>query len=396
MQGHRLFNCATLLLVFVIGMAFSGCAKKEEVRTPVGIMDQAIHHYNVGMNFLDNDKLDEASQSFQRALELEPQYGPALAGSGLVLVIKGADQEGFKLIQEGQSKAKTDDEKIWTFVSEIRAHTALAKNGRKSEADLIKDTQRVFNRAKRINPESAMLHFYQGEAAIQALDFTMAVSMFAAVKSFGRDYVDRADRRWEMVQKAERAAPGTLVGRRIALVDKITRADLAGLLVAEMNVEKFYERTQEPEQSTFQAPQGNQMSFQQLYKPLGITDIADHPLRANIEAVINLGVKGMEAYPDHTFQPQVPMSKAEVAMIFEDVIVRATGKTELATRFIGQASPFPDVRNDHPYFNAVMLCTSRGLMQSEMRTGLFKPMDPVSGVDALLAIKQFKQELSFF
>lgn len=396
MQVYRKNNLVLTLLIPLLLLAFSGCAKKEEVRAPVGFMDQALHHYNVGMNFLDNEKLDDAANSFQRALELEPQYGPAIAGNGLVLVMKGADQEGFKLIQEGQKRAKGDTEQVWTMVAEIRAHTAVAKAGRKSEADLMRDTQRIFNRAKRLDPESAMLHFYQGEAAIQALDFAMAVSMFGMVKSIGRDYVDRADQRWEMVQKAERAAPGSMVGKRIALIDRITRADLAGLLVAEMNVEKFYTRTQEPEQSRFQAPSGTQMTFQQLYKPLGVTDIADHPLRANIEAVIELGVKGMEPYPDHTFQPQAPMSKAEVAMIFEDVIIRATGKQELATRFIGQESPFPDVRNDHPYFNAVMLCTSRGLMQAEMRTGLFRPMNPVSGVDALLAIRQFKQELSFF
>ncbi|PIQ96416.1 MAG: hypothetical protein COV67_09695, partial [Nitrospinae bacterium CG11_big_fil_rev_8_21_14_0_20_56_8] len=62
--------------------------------------------------------------------------------------------------------------------------------------------------------------------------------------------------------------------------------------------------------------------------------------------------------------------------------------------FIGAGSPFPDLRNDLPYFNAVMLVTTRGIMKSaEMSTGEFQPQGTVSGADALLIIRELKNAL---
>jgi hypothetical protein len=47
-----------------------------------------------------------------------------------------------------------------------------------------------------------------------------------------------------------------------------------------------------------------------------------------------------------------------------------------------------------PYFNAVMVCTTRGIMETaDAGTGEFMPMGPVSGADALLAIRTLKSQL---
>lgn len=84
-------------------------------------------------------------------------------------------------------------------------------------------------------------------------------------------------------------------------------------------------------------------------------------------------------------------------MMIEDVLIKVTGDNALATKFIGQTSPFPDLRSDLPYFNAVMVVTSRGIMEAkDFTTGEFAPLSPVPGVDALLIIRKFKEELKFF
>lgn len=83
-------------------------------------------------------------------------------------------------------------------------------------------------------------------------------------------------------------------------------------------------------------------------------------------------------------------------MIFEDVVVRATGKAELGTQFIGQQSRLPDLRGDHPAYNAVMLCITRGVMDADIRSGAFRPLDTVSGIEALLAVKALRRDLSLF
>ncbi len=84
-------------------------------------------------------------------------------------------------------------------------------------------------------------------------------------------------------------------------------------------------------------------------------------------------------------------------MIIEDILIKVTGDNVLATKFIGQTSPFPDLRPDLPYFNAVMVVSSRGIMEvANLTTGEFAPLRPVAGADALLMIRKFREELRFF
>ncbi len=81
-------------------------------------------------------------------------------------------------------------------------------------------------------------------------------------------------------------------------------------------------------------------------------------------------------------------------MMVEDILVKVTGETDLRTKFIGQPSPFPDVRNDVPWFNAVQTVSSRNLMEPQDRiNGMFAPGEPITGADALLVIRLVKDEL---
>ncbi|HUJ76785.1 MAG TPA: S-layer homology domain-containing protein, partial [bacterium] len=60
-------------------------------------------------------------------------------------------------------------------------------------------------------------------------------------------------------------------------------------------------------------------------------------------------------------------------------------------------SPFPDVRNDSPYFNAVEVVVTRNLMEAKDKiNGVFAPAEPVSGADALLVIRALKSELQSY
>jgi len=87
-------------------------------------------------------------------------------------------------------------------------------------------------------------------------------------------------------------------------------------------------------------------------------------------------------------------NRAEFAMMIEDILIKITGVEELATRFIGSVSPFPDLRNDLPYFNAVMLCTTRGIMAAkDLKSGEFDAMGNVSGAEALLSLRVLKTQL---
>ena len=391
MNTWQRFLSTTLLLTGLIFMA--ACAGTG--RKPAGVMDNPVHHYQVGMDFIEKGKLEHALREFELALQLDKNYGPALAGKGLVIVYQGSD-DGLRLILKGERKARTSEEKVWAIVAEIRAYIQMARQNMISENQLILKSKEAFKRGKVIDSSSPELYFYMGEAYLQALDFQRAEQMYARVKNLKNGFEQKADQRWELVQKANRAAPETRLGKKIVLIDKISRADMAGLLIEELNVERFYTRTQKPEQAGFEPPEGLKMDGEDLYKQIKVKDIDDHPLKNDILKVIDLGVKGLQPYPDHTFRPQAPMTKVEVALLYEDIIVRATGNENLASEYIGQESHIPDVPGSHYAFNAIMLCTTRGLLETDLRTGAFYPEKTISGVDALLSIKKLKEMLRLF
>ncbi|NCC24865.1 MAG: hypothetical protein EOM25_06665 [Deltaproteobacteria bacterium] len=392
MNSARFKTVLNGLLVLALVLGLGACADKG--RKAVGIMDNPLHHYNSGMKFVDEGKLDEAMHSFEKALELNPKYGPGIAGKGLVMAMRG-DKKGVDLIEDGLDEAKNDQEKLLCLIPEMRAYIALAKQEIMDREDMVDDCESAFKKGKKIDEKNQAIHFWMGEAYLQGLDFPKSQMMFAEAKSIGGDLNRKVEERWEFVQKAVRAAPVSMVGKRIALVDELTRADMAGLLVEELDVKRFYEVVDD-KPAGFEPPKGIQMTMADLYQKLGTQDVANHPLRGDIEQVIELGVEGLQPYPDHTFRPQEPMTKAEIALLYQGIIIRATGKTDLATEYIGEKSRIADIGSDNYAFNAAMVSISKGLLSLDMRTNKFNPHQYVTGVDALLSIQRLKNELSVF
>jgi len=98
-----------------------------------------------------------------------------------------------------------------------------------------------------------------------------------------------------------------------------------------------------------------------------------------------------DAYPDRTFRPDEPVTRAGLAMTLEQVLAVVTNDLPLKTRHVGQQSPFADVRSDHFAFNAAVVVTTRGLMEAERPSGAFRLAHPVSGPEALLAMRKLAE-----
>jgi len=81
-------------------------------------------------------------------------------------------------------------------------------------------------------------------------------------------------------------------------------------------------------------------------------------------------------------------------LMIQDVLVKVSRDRKIETLFIGETSPFPDVRPDMYYYNAARVVVSRNLMQVKRKaTGEFGPGDPVLGADALLVLRDLKEML---
>jgi hypothetical protein len=126
-----------------------------------------------------------------------------------------------------------------------------------------------------------------------------------------------------------------------------------------------------------------------------ISDWKNHALEKDIDAILALDIEGLKRAPGGSFFPDQNITRAEYAMAVGYIVVTVKNDPTLATRFTGRDSPFSDVRNDEPYFIAVMLSTEgTGIM--EPKSGVFNPAGGVSGADALLIIRRLKDELRIY
>lgn len=377
-----------LPLVFVVFLM--GCGPKA--MPPKAALDTPQHHVANGNKLFIAGKIDPAFREYTRARDLDPEYSPAHVGLGLCYGSQDSFDAGINSLKTGQRYARTKDEKFEVEVSFIRLYST-GKD--KINRNWLKLAEGAFAGARRVTADRPESYYYMGLAYKTAYNFQKAAELFGKVLDLNNGYVGEADREYALLQKLERAMLGSEAGRRIALVGEITRGDAAALLVAELQIETvFKNRRQKEVDTTFKSPDDRFVTRVTIdISPA--TDISEHPLKTDIDSVIALGIKGLQPFPDHTFKPQQILTRAEFAMVMEDILVKISGEEQLATRFIGSPSPFSDLRNDLPFFNAVMTCTTRGMMgvKDMKNTGIFDPMGSVSGTDAVLAIRTLKSQL---
>lgn len=357
-------------LVLSVTLA-AGCAAPV---TSQGAGDTAAHHYVMGMKLLESSDIDRAGLEFDRARALEPGHAGAWEGLGLVALARRDYDAAESALQESKSK---NSKYVPAYLGLAKVYEAKGELPRAlSEAES----------AIKLEPGNARAHLVTGDVYLHMLDFRRAETSFS--KALELEPTSAAARReWDRSVKIRQAAPGTLVGQKIALADPITRGELAALLATELGIEnQLRKRRPEMFDASFRPPGTPVMVQQAVETP---SDIANHWARNAIELVMRLGL--MEPYPDKTFRPEEGVTRAGLAMTLENVLAVVANDPGLRTRYIGQPSPFADVRGDHFAFNAALLVTTRGLMEAERPNGAFRLTYPVSGPDALLAMRKLAE-----
>jgi tetratricopeptide (TPR) repeat protein len=398
MGRMKFWAWARWMVAIAAGLLVISCGPKAQ--QPLSKLDTPEHHTITGDKLIQQEKWVDAGREFALALRLDPRYAKAHAGAALAKAYQGDFLGAFEALKLAEKNARNNEEKILTLVGYIRVNTlshATCLNigiECKPDEDWLKYSRDAFDRAALIDPKSAPAHYFMGECYLTALDLDQAGRLFSRTLEFNTQYVEEADRRWKLVQKIQRAMPGTVNGKKIALVERLTRADATALFMEELKLDVLYARRSPKTFDTgFKDPEQAQKPVTGRAAP---SDIVDHPLRADIEALLRIGARGLEVYPDGRFRPDETVDRASYAMMVEDILIRVSGDQALATRFIGSTSPFPDLRADLPYFNAAMVVTSRGIMEAKnMMTGEFAPLQPVGGADALLVIRKIREELRY-
>jgi len=374
-----------------------GCAKKAP---PLSTEDNPQHHYLRGMVLLEKGDTDEAARRFGRALELEPDYPPALAGSGIVHAVLAAATEDAKeknklaeasdgLYKRSLRKADNESQEFIAYVAKIRSRTVIGASGFVDRAeDAYEDAMDLEEVRSEDLPyyggkESA--GYFMGQSYLAAYEFRKAEDVLSEVLSVRTgQWHAKTDKLYKKVQKILRASANhtlTGVAREIAIKDSVVRVDVVALLVDELPLDTLFS-------GYIQSPSKKS----QVTLP---SDVVDSIFRDEIGTVVGYGIRGLEPVYDtssgaYLFKPFDPISRQELAFILEDIVIKVTGDDDLATKYFGQgSSPYPDVSSSSASFNAVMNAVSRGLMETDL-SGAFRPGDPVDGADLLLAVFQLK------
>jgi Tfp pilus assembly protein PilF len=400
MKREKIGTFILLFIIFTAVLLLVSCGKK--VRVAVSQLDTPGHHTFTGLKLLDQEKYSDARREFEMATQLDAKYSKAYTGMSLVNIYTGNLSTASDNLTLGLKNAQTDDEKLFVNVAKIRYNTS-----NKSDQKWLKSAKNQFDEAVAIDSKHAPAYYFMGLAYKEALEFSLADQMFAKVIQLKTDHMADADTQLKFLQKVNQSMPATEAGKKIALVERITRADAAALFMEELKIKELYKKPEQktPEKTSKETDNIVDMSLKETEKvpteapvpaPVKVMakDIADDPLKTDIEGVLETGVRGLENDPKGNFNPGEVLSRGEYAVMLEDVLIKLTGEKDLAARYVNSKSLFPDVPADMPYFKAIIAVTSQGIMEAKnIKTGEFAPLKPLSGVDALLIIRKLKKEL---
>jgi hypothetical protein len=372
----------SVIIALIVFMVAAGCgpkAIKEE-----SVQDTPEKHFDRGLYEFDRGNLTSAQAEFNRALALKPDFAEGFSGLALISATQGDYKKAHELADKGIDKNKS----VETYIIKGRVISMERKGD-----DWIEKAVKQFDKALEINPASAKALFYKAEAYKDGYQFGEAANVYSKVIALKGDYAAQADKAWEQVQKIQRAAPGTQVGAKIALIDEIDRADVAVLFMDELKLMEVISKKRAPVYDTgFKAPEDPTAMQTSVTTPMAAaTDIDAHWAKSWIEEIIK--ARGMEVFPDHTFRPDDKISRVDFAMLLQNILIMATGDESLATKYIGQPSRFPDVNASNYAYNAICLMVDRGIMKADKMTGAFDVKSHVSGADALLIIRDFQNAL---
>lgn len=400
MACQKIFR--TLISLFIlcaVVLFLVSCGPKA--RVAVSQLDTPGHHTFTGLKLLDQEKYTDAKREFEMATQLDAKYSKAYTGMALVNIYTSNFNAASENLANGLKYAKDDDEKLFVNVGKIRYYTLS-----KSDQKWLELAKNQFGEAVVTDSKHSPAYYFMGLAYKDALEFNQAGQMFSQVIQLKTEHMADADAQLKFLQKVQLSMPATEAGKKIALAERITRADAAALFMEELKIKALYKKP-EPKVSDTPLKETKKVSKEvketekvptEAPPPAPVKllakDIADHPLKTDIEGILETGVRGLENDPKGNFNPGEVLSRGEYAMMLEDILIKLTGEKDLAARYVSSKSLFPDVPADMPYFNAIIAVTSRGIMEAKNnKTGEFAPLKPVAGVDALLIIHKLKKEL---
>lgn len=334
-----------------------------------------------------------AVTEFDRALEAERVYVPALVGRGQALLALGRDSDAlasfeaaleanpevaglrgrvdvlrFRAVQDNLARAKmAADQMRW---DEARAAYTQAIAASPDSAFLYRDRAGVERRAGRaeaaladarqaltLDPSDARTHHAVGELLDEQGDAAGALAAYEKAQSLDANEVPRA-----IIERARAAAAFARMPaeyRAIPSAPALSRADLAALVGVRLS-------------DLVSAVRPRQVV---------ITDVRGHWAQEWITSVVRAGV--MDTLPNYSFDPNASVRRAELAQTVNRALTLiAAQKPRLAEKWQGAQLSINDLPPAHLAYPAVSAAVASGVMRL-LPDGTFQLLRPVTGAEAL-------------
>ena len=340
---------------------------------------------------LAGDDYGQALKTFDAALAASPKYVPALVGRGQTLLELKRDDDALTSFEAALAfDASLVDLRQRVDVLRFRALQGLIASGRTAAAaGRLDDAAAVYGRAIAASPDSGFLHREMAgierkrgndDAALAHLrrateiDPTDAVALvqiaelletrqdLAAAEAALRRAADidpSPDITARLAVVAERAREASLPAefRAMATVARLTRGGLAALLGVRL------------EEVVRQAPPREAV----------ITDLRGHWAAAWITQVARAGL--IDPFANHTFQPQEPITRAELAAAVGRVIALLATSRPALRGVLTDRPRIADMAEGHLSYPAAAAAVASGIMPLR-EGGRFDISRPVSGAEA--------------
>ena len=358
----------------------------------------------VGLGYvaLAHKKHKDALLHFDRAVVSNPRYAPALGGRAEALLALGEEKEALQSL-DAAIQADPSLSGIRTRIEVLRfrdqqqgieAARRLAQSDRLDEARsayldaisaspqspfLHRELADVERRAGRLDaaldhastaaalePDDPRTHLILGEIHEAKGDLTKAAEEFDLSLAVLPDDALKARVERLRSRAAFDAMPPEYRG--IETAPAITRGQLAALLTVQLDPI---------------------LSAARSVNAVVITDTRGHWASAYILAAARAGV--MEVYPNHTFQPDAVVRRADLARAVSRVLeLVAKRNPKLAAAWRTPRQKFADVGPGHVSYPAAALAVEAGVMTTAADGG-FQLTRPVTGTEAVNAVARLAQ-----
>jgi tetratricopeptide (TPR) repeat protein len=381
----------------------SGDAKSAE-RDFTAILKQTPDFYpaEAGLGYVALSRKDGAGAlaMFDKALARNGAYAPALAGKGEALLSLGrtdAAAEAFQAALTADPGLTALRERV--DVLKFRGVQQNIENARRAaDAGKLDEARRGYLAAIAASPESAFL--YRELAAIEHKSGDNAPALVHARQAVNLDPTD-ARALGLIAEILEAGAQWAQAAEAYAAANAAEPSDATAAKADEMREKGAFESMPEEYRSIETSPTVTRAQLAALVgirlrdilrraeaRPVVVTDVRANWAAVWIQAVTRAGV--MDAFPNHTFQPDTIVRRGDLAQAVSRVLALvAVEKPRLAVRWRDPRPAFSDVAPSHLLYPAAARAVSAGVL-SPVEGNTFQLSRPVTGSEARDAVSKLE------